>query len=84
MTFTLSFEIAVPQLNFSLSLGLYSGSQLINSTFGSISFEAVAQQCLPCGPFNYIVAPNSGGNCQECPKVDINFVIPTPLLLCES
>ena len=45
------------------------GTQLINKTIGSSKFDATAQQCVPCGPLNYIVDPNSGGRCQECPKV---------------
>jgi hypothetical protein len=45
------------------------GTQLANSTIGSYAFDVVAQQCMACGPLNYIIDPNSGGECQECPKV---------------
>jgi len=44
------------------------GTQLVNATIGSYNFDLISQQCVPCGPLNYIVDPGSGGACQECPK----------------
>ena len=44
------------------------GTQLVNATIGSYNFDLISQQCVPCGPLNYIVDPGSGGTCQECPK----------------
>ena len=59
------------------------GSQLINTSFGGLEFDLSVQQCVPCGPLNYIVDPNSGGSCQECPKgafcPDGNLFVPNPL-----
>ena len=46
-------------------------TQLINATMGSYDFDLNSQQCVPCGPLNYIVDPGSGGTCQECPKVSM-------------
>jgi hypothetical protein len=62
--------------------GCPRGTQLINSTIGSYKFNLVAQQCSPCGALNYILDPNSGGECQECPKgarcPDGDLFIPDP------
>jgi hypothetical protein len=62
--------------------GCPRGTQLINTTFGSYKFDLVAQQCSPCGALNYILDPNSGGECQECPKgarcPDGDLFIPDP------
>lgn len=48
------------------------GSQLVNtsaSVYESIQdFSVEIQKCNPCGPTYYIVDPNSGGKCQDCPK----------------
>lgn len=52
------------------------GTQLINSTVGTFNFDLVSQQCVPCGPLNYIDDPGSGGTCQECPKVTVHSVCP--------
>jgi len=49
------------------------GTQLVNSTIGSYNFNVDSQQCVPCGPLNYIVHPTSRGTCQECPKGNIHL-----------
>jgi len=59
------------------------GTQLVNATIGSNNFDLLSQQCVPCGPLNYIVDPGSGGSCQECPKgafcPDGDLFVPKPV-----
>jgi hypothetical protein len=50
------------------------GTQLVNTTIGSDDFDLNSQQCVPCGPLNYIIDPGSGGTCQECPKVRVSLL----------
>jgi hypothetical protein len=62
--------------------GCPRGTQLINASIGSYKVDLGAQQCSPCGALNYILDPNSGGACQECPKgarcPDGDLFIPDP------